>query len=184
MDHKRMTDTWPTDQPILTTDRLRLRSLDSGDAGRLAILRSSPEVNRYLDRPKLIDTKEAEAFVAKISTGIAGQKWLYWALCPKGQQKLIGTICLWNFSEDRTLAEIGYELLSAWQGQGLMDEALKAVLKYAFEHTSLQTIEAFTRPMNRASTLLLERNGFRLDAGGRSSGDIGYLVYQLGKADH
>ena len=183
MDHKRMTD-WPTDQPILTTDRLRLRSLDSGDAGRLAILRSSPEVNRYLDRPKQIDTKEAEAFVAKISTGIAGQKWLYWALCPKGQQKLIGTICLWNFSEDRTMAEIGYELLSAWQGQGLMDEALKAVVKYAFEHTSLQTIEAFTRPMNRASTLLLERNGFRLDAGGRSSGDIGYLVYQLGKADH
>jgi [ribosomal protein S5]-alanine N-acetyltransferase len=143
------------------------------------VIRSNAEVNRYLDRPKHVSTEEAEAFVVKISEGIARQECLYWAICPAGQKELAGTICLWNFSEDRTRAEVGYELMPAWQGQGLMDEALKSVVKFAFERTSFRTLEAFTHPLNRASKRLLERNGFRPDKGSMSGGDSGHLIYRL-----
>ena len=49
----------------------------------------------------------------------------------------------------------------AFQGIGVMDEALKKVLEFGFNHLKLHTIEAYTQKNNRSSTKLLERNGFK-----------------------
>jgi len=155
-----MANTQPSPFPVLTTARLALRQLGPADAPALAALRSDEQVNRYLSREGPVSVADAAAFIEKINRGIAEGEWLYWAICWRGQPELLGTICLWQFSADRSTAEIGYELCPRHQGQGVMDEALKQVIAFGFEDLGLAALEAFTHQDNAASTRLLHRNHF------------------------
>ena len=71
--------------------------------------------------------------------------------------------CLWNFMEENTSAEIGYELLPDHQGKGIMQEALVNILDFVGNILQLQQIEAYIHQDNTASRRLVERNGFYLD---------------------
>ena len=142
--------------PTLTTERLTLRQLSLNDEHEIFILRSDSEINKYLDRPMSNTTEDARNFINKIIEN----KLLYWAITLSNKNILIGTICLFGFSEDDDKCEIGYELLSDFQGQGIMKEAAAKVIEYAFEATGLQKIEAFTHNDNRNSTRLLEQLRF------------------------
>ena len=78
---------------------------------------------------------------------------------------LIGVVCLWNFTEDLRTAELGYELMPAFQKQGFMQEAISSVLHYGFEQIFLDNIEAFTHKKNKNSIKLLKKNGFTRSPG-------------------
>jgi [ribosomal protein S5]-alanine N-acetyltransferase len=54
----------------------------------------------------------------------------------------VGTICLFGFSDEHSNCEIGYELLTNFQGQGIMKEATEKVIDYAFKTIKVQKIEA------------------------------------------
>ena len=151
--------------PKLTSLRLTLRQLVESDAPSIFSLRSNPEVNQYLGRPLQKSIAEAQAFIEKINCGIAQDESMYWAISLQGNPNLIGTICLWNFSENLKIAELGYELLPDFQGQGIMSEALPCVLNYAFETLALDSVLAYTHIENTASRKLLEQQGFVLDTG-------------------
>ena len=73
---------------------------------------------------------------------------------------MIGSICLWNFSEDRKTAEVGYDLSPTFQKQGMMDESMKKVLNFGIEEEGFVRFEAHTHYQNIGSIKLLERNGF------------------------
>ena len=60
-------------------------------------------------------------------------------------------------------AEIGYELHPDHQGKGFMQEAIKAVMDFAYEVLELDCLVALFEPGNSASVKLLERNGFQHD---------------------
>jgi len=162
--------------PVLASERLVLRQLAMQDAAAMFSLRSDDRVNRYIGRPKQTKIAEAEAFIHEITQN----RLLYWAICTKDSTDLIGTICLWNFSEDKTSAEAGYELLPDFQGQGFMDEALKRIIAYSFEEISLQALCAFTHPENEASKRLLERNGFKPAADQKEAAAENLTKYILG----
>ncbi len=83
-----------------------------------------------------------------------------WAISYKDTEKALGTICLWNFNKDQTIAELGYDLATEHQGKGIMSEAVKAVIAYGFDTLELNKIEAFTHFENTASIHLLEANRF------------------------
>ena len=93
--------------PELQSTRLKLRSLEDKDLTALYALRSSEQVNRYLDRPPARSVEDVQAFISKIRDGIAGNQSFYWAITLKDQPGLIGTICIWNLSVDRKTAELG-----------------------------------------------------------------------------
>jgi ribosomal-protein-alanine N-acetyltransferase len=73
----------------------------------------------------------------------------------------VGTICLFGFSDEKDVCEIGYELLTNFQGQGIMKEASEKVIDYAFNTIKVQKIEAFIHKDNQSSIKLLERSSFR-----------------------
>lgn len=147
--------------PILTTERLLLRQLAITDADDLLRLRSDGGVNRYLNRPPAtIDS--VLAFIQNILDTTNGLKY-YWAINLADDPTLIGTICLWNFSADGSVADIGYELSPQHQHKGIMTEALQAVVKYGFEQLKLTTIIGVTVFENADSVSVLTRNGFILD---------------------
>lgn len=148
--------------PILYTDRLQLRQLEIEDNAAILQLRSDENVNRFIDRKQMESIEEADVFIEKIYDSIEENKCLYWAISFKTQKKLIGTICLWNIDLEKNEVEIGYELKPEFQGKGIMDEALKQVLAFAFNTLGFVAVVAFTHRINFNSSRLLLNNNFIL----------------------
>ena len=86
---------------------------------------------------------------------------LYWAITLSDRNILVGTICLFGFSDENDKCEIGYELLRNSQGQGIMKEAAEKVIDYAFNTIKVQKIEALIHRDNQRSIKLLEKLSFR-----------------------
>jgi [ribosomal protein S5]-alanine N-acetyltransferase len=149
--------------PVLITENLLLRQLSTDDAPEIFALRSNEQVNRYIDRNKAESLDDALTFIDLINKSIANNESIYWVLQLKNDFKVIGTICLWNLSQEDGKAEIGYELLPAFQGKGLMQEAMSGIIEYGFNVMQLQTIEAWTVMQNQASIRTLQNNGFVVD---------------------
>ena len=76
----------------------------------ITFLRSETSVNQFVARPTSKTEEEAIAFIDSIHLGIDKDAFLYWAITTKNQGAMIGTICLWNFSEDMSSAEVGLDL--------------------------------------------------------------------------
>lgn len=151
--------------PQIVTERLLLRQLSLNDAEEIFALRTNEIVNKHLDRSKPASLDEVKDFIKKINLGIQANESIYWAICLKEQTKLVGTICLWNFSDQENKAEIGYELLPQFHGKGMMQEAFLKVTEFAFHTLRLDTIEAWTTTSNESSKKILERNGFKRNLG-------------------
>lgn len=148
--------------PQLLTERLLLRQLSLKDEEEIFTLRSDATVNKYLDRPKASSIEDARAFINKINLGVHSS--FFWAICFKEEIKLLGTICLWNFSEEENKAEIGYELLPQFYGKGIMQEAFFKVVEFGFQNLELSSIDAWTTIQNVHSIKILERNLFKRNA--------------------
>jgi ribosomal-protein-alanine N-acetyltransferase len=147
--------------PTLTTERLTLRQPLESDAQQLFLLRSNAIVNKYLERQPSETVQEALHFIGKVNENFKHKEGLYWAIAQTGNEKLIGTICLFDFSYEPKKCEIGYELLPDYQGQGIMTEALKKVIAFTFQTLGLETIDAFTHKDNQRSTKLLQKFHFQ-----------------------
>lgn len=154
-----MLKTLPT-FPILITERLTLRQPTANDAEQMLLLRSNPLVNQYLDRKPTESLAAAAGFIEKVNENFSKGAGLYWAITQSGNKELIGTICLFDFSTEEGKCEIGYELLPAYQGKGIMREALKKVVHFAFQTLGVKCIEAFTHEDNQGSNQLLVNIGF------------------------
>ena len=147
--------------PILATERLTLRQLVIDDEQEIFTLRSDSEVNKYLGRRVSNTIEDARNFINKVNENINKNDSLYWAITLGDTNILVGTICLFSFSDENGNCEIGYELLTNFQGQGIMKEAVKKVIDYAFKTLKVQKIEAFLHRDNQSSINLLEKFSFR-----------------------
>lgn len=147
--------------PILTTERLTLRELSLNDAQHIFALRSDREVNKYLDREPSKTIDEAIHFIHKIRALVKNNESVYWAITLTENSTFAGAICLYAFSDNPDKCEIGYELLSDFQGKGIMHEAANKVLGYAVQILNIQIIEALTHKNNIHSIKLLEKLDFK-----------------------
>ncbi len=149
--------------PVLTTGRLVLRQLNAGDAQAIFLLRSDAQVNRFLGRQAATSVEDAHAFIQKINSSIQNREGMYWAITLKEDASLVGTICYYNLSAATATAEIGYELLPAFQGKGIMQEAISAVIAFGFTAMELKKIVGVPHAHNENSIRLLEKNKFSRD---------------------
>ena len=147
--------------PILITERLTLRQLLITDEQEIFTLRSDSEINKYLDRQVSKTVEDARNFINMVNENINKNDSLYWAITLKDRNILVGTICLFGFSDENETCEIGYELLTNFQGQGIMKEAAEKVIDYAFNTIKVKKIEAFFHRDNQRSIQLLEKLSFR-----------------------
>ena len=147
---------------ILTTNKLVLRKLTSDDAEAIYRIRSDEKIAEFLDRPICKSMDEAKEFIQKVCEGYEKNEICYWAITEKGNNELIGTICLWKILKDKMKAEIGFELIPAYQGKGIMKEAIPKVIDFAFNELKLKTIEGEVAKENQRSIRVMEKNGFKI----------------------
>ncbi|WP_374347133.1 GNAT family N-acetyltransferase [Chitinimonas sp.] len=144
----------------LRTERLLLRPMRPSDADDLFAVFSDPEVMRYWSTPPWTSREQAEQLIARDLQTLASGEHLRLGLIRKADERLIGNCSLFNFMPQCRRAEIGYGLASNAWGQGLMHEALSALLHFAFDTLQLHRLEADIDPRNAASAKALTRLGF------------------------
>ncbi len=151
------------------------------DDQAIYLQRSSEVVNKYIARVPMADVAEAQAWITRINKSIDEGQNINWAITLRNSGTFIGLICLWNFSEDRNIAETGYELSGAYHGKGYMTEALQRVLNYGFTELNLKTITAYTHRENTNSLHLLKKNGFTWNKGEVDEGFPHNVIYSISK---
>ncbi|MAP81468.1 MAG: GNAT family N-acetyltransferase [Aequorivita sp.] len=145
--------------PIIITERLTLREILLSDIDRIHFFRTDKAINKFIKRDP--QTREMTiAFIEKVTANMRNNKCYNWGISTKESNELIGTICLWNFSEDKKTAEVGYDLDPQFHGKGIMSEALKAVLNFALTRGGFKIVQAYTDYRNFPSKKLLKQHGF------------------------
>jgi RimJ/RimL family protein N-acetyltransferase len=150
------TDTLPT----IPARRLHLRWLDERDVPALFAIFSHPEVMRYWSRLPMTELSEARELLEEIRECFDRRSLFQWGVALSDGDRVVGTCTLSHVDERNRRAEIGYALARERWGEGLMTEALTALLDFAFGELRLHRIEADVDPANAASLGLLEKLGF------------------------
>lgn len=153
-----------TPYPVLQTERFTLRKVDISDAKYIFSLRSDQAYANATGIQRYQSMEEALSYVQRIEREIEKNQVLMWSIEMKDTRDYVGGICLWNLSEDRKQAEIGYDLLPVHRGHQYLQEVIEAVIRYAFEVMNLDRIVAEeVRVDNVKSIRVLELYGFILE---------------------
>ena len=134
----------------LVTRHLVLRPLETGDATGLHAFFSDPEAMRMWG-PVHADVARTQAWVEAALSGARDQT-LEYAILRNGEA--IGRAGIWR------AGEIGFFLRRDCWGQGLMREALGALLPQFFDRLGLTRIVADVDASNLASMRVLTSLGF------------------------
>ncbi len=144
----------------LKTKRLVLRPFSLADVEDVFEYATSPGWGKYLLRPpKPYMRRDAEESVAR-SLLMPWDSHPRFAMVLDG--KVIGSISV-RVEADNQRAEVSYSLSSYQWGKGLMPEALKGVLTWAFDAYNLRKVFARIHVDNKQSRRVAEKLGMKLE---------------------
>lgn len=154
-----------SDFPVLDTPRLQLREITLSDAPAVFKIRSDERVMQYIGKPPQKDIREAEQQIQNYLDTYQQNEAINWAICLREKpDQLIGTVGFWKMDKVNHRTEIGYTLQYDYWRQGIMTEAITAVIEYCFKVLDFHSIEANTDPENEGSGGVLEKLGFVQEA--------------------
>ena len=145
--------------PRLETERLVLRPFTLADAPDVFVYASDPKVTDFLfwgPHERLQETEEyLTAVLRQYETGEDGP----WGIALRETDKIIGNIHLMDMDAKHCKAEVGFVLARAYHNQGIMTEALKAVLEFALGELGLNRVEGFCAVDNQSSGAVMRKAG-------------------------
>ena len=147
--------------PQIETSRLRLREAIGGDAQALYGIYSREDVVRYWDHPAWTQVSQADDLIKLALDGFAAYKMFAWCVTLRDSGVVIGTCCLFDYSQEHKTAEIGYAFHPDHWGQGYALELMPPLLAFGFESLDLNRIHAAADPRNLASLKILLNHGFQ-----------------------
>lgn len=162
-------------------ENLVLRKLCKDDNLKIYEIRSNQDIAKYLDRPICQSLEEADNFITKVNNGISRGEYFYWGITLADENEVIGTISIWNISEDKTKGDIGFELLPEFRGKGIMTKSLRLIIDYAFQELNFDELFGEVDPQNGKSINLMKKHGFEL-FDENSSGPT--VIYRLTKENY
>lgn len=142
----------------IETERLILRDWNIDDVDDIYDYAKNPNVGPHAGwKPH-----ESKSESLEIMQTLFIDKYDSWAIVLKENGKVIGSIC---YEEDvrrpgSGCRELGYAIGEDYWGKGLMTEAAKAVLQFAFEQMELEMVSIYRSPRNKRSGRVIEKCGF------------------------
>lgn len=149
-----------TTAPVIETARLWLRPLDVAQYLHLFSECSDAEISAYFG---FRTTEDLEKERDKYRKGVVtfNRHFHNFLLVHKETAEVIGACGYHTWFIYHNRAELGYAIYDdAHKNKGYMSEALKAVIRYGFEHMGLNRIEALVGPENVPSLTLIHNMGF------------------------
>lgn len=163
---------------IMKTERLFLREMQMGDLDRLYELYEDAAARRYLEPLSEDRAEEAEKLKAYIDVCYSFYGFGYWAVCDRESGEMIGRCGFRVVGFDgEFMVDTGWLIDARYRGQGLAEEAVRAVLSFAEETLELDEVTACIEEGNDISERLAKRCGFVYDKEVTSSGRL-YKLYR------
>ncbi|MBR5712385.1 MAG: GNAT family N-acetyltransferase [Lachnospiraceae bacterium] len=149
----------------IETERLILRRFRVEDAEDMfKNWTSDPEVTKFLSWPTHTSVETTRELVTDWVSRYEEGKTHNWGITLKGEDHVFGNIAVVSRDERTCSYEIGYCLGKAYWGQGIMAEALKAVIDYLFEgEDDLQRVYAAHDLRNPKSGRVMQKAGMHYD---------------------
>ena len=141
----------------LTTFRLKIRNLKSGDLNDFHVYRSNPEVTKYQGFD-VMTLEQARAFIKEQTDkqfGKAGE-WVQYAIENKETGKLIGDCAIKLDQYDTRIAEVGITISHLHQKKGFAKEVLRGILTFLFDTKQIHRVVEIVDAENAASIALLK----------------------------
>ncbi|MEM9928500.1 MAG: GNAT family N-acetyltransferase [Bacteroidota bacterium] len=148
--------------PLLKTERLLLRQLRVDDFPSLVRHANNRSITDRIVNMQFPYREPQAAFrLACVNKGFKQQSHFCFAIIHREREECTGEISL-HLNADKTAAELGYWLGEMYWNQGLITEAIAAVVTFGRERLELQRIQATCDLDNLGSKRVLEKNGFAL----------------------
>ncbi|MCL1795322.1 MAG: GNAT family N-acetyltransferase [Clostridia bacterium] len=147
--------------PTIDTERLTLRRMTMADADDVFAYSSDPEVSRHVLWDAHRSIQDSRAYLRYILRQYRVNGPSSWGIEHSGAGRMIGTIGFMWWNREYRSAEVGYSLAREYWNQGLMTEALRAVIRFGFDEMQLYRIEAQHETLNPASGRVMEKAGMR-----------------------
>lgn len=149
--------------PVLETERLRLRRLTMRDAQDIYEYSRDPQVAQHVLWDAHRSIGESRAYLRYMLRKYRANEPASWGIELKVTGKIVGTIGYMWIQADNAAAEVGYSLSRAHWGRGIMTEALRAVIDYAFDALRLNRVEAIHETDNPASGAVMRKCGMQYE---------------------
>ena len=148
------------DEAVLEGGGVRLRAFREEDAARVVEACRDERTRAWLgDLPSPYDEEAALSYI-RGRTGVRARgDGLSWAVADLASDELLGSVGLFDLTDDLAYGEVGYWTHPAARGRGVMTAAVGLVLTHAFETLGLQRVKAYAARDNAASRRVLEANG-------------------------
>ncbi len=170
----------------LETKRLILRRATLDDAEAMFHnWASDPKVTKYLTWPTHANVAITQAVLQDWVTCYARQDYYQWMIILKEFDTCpIGSISVVSLDDSQATAEIGYCIGQPWWHQGIMSEALAAVIDYLFEQVGILHVKAKHDTNNPYSGAVMRKCGMRyqgiqLQAGTNNQGPCDIATYLI-----
>ena len=146
---------------MLETKRLILRHWEDSDAESLFEYAKDPDIGPIAGWPVHQNIDESREVIRNVLSGKEA-----YAICLKADGKAIGTIELklngrTDMTERDDECEAGYWLGKPFWGQGIMPEAVREILRHAFEDIGMTKVWIGYYEGNNKSKRVQEKCGFR-----------------------
>jgi ribosomal-protein-alanine N-acetyltransferase len=147
---------------VLATANLRLAPLVSTDRADLFAHLSDAATVEFMDIPPMADLTAADAMI-DWAAGLAVSGGAWWAMRDT-TGTFVGTAGIVVHERHRgARGEVSYNVVRRRWRNGVMTEALPAIVAHAHGPLGLRRLEALVTPGNVASGALLRRFGFRCE---------------------
>ncbi|MBQ7346250.1 MAG: GNAT family N-acetyltransferase [Oscillospiraceae bacterium] len=156
----------------LETERLILRQFRQGEEDAIfENWASDAEVTKYLSWPTHTSSEVSKMVLDSWVEGYGKDDFYLWAISLKDRGgDPIGSISVVAQDDAIGKVEIGYCIGKRWWHQGIMTEALEAVMSFLFEQVGAQRIEACHDPRNPHSGDVMRKCGMEYEGTLRRSG--------------
>lgn len=154
----------------LNTPRLLLRRAVREDAQPMfKNWANDPEVTKYLTWPTHSSVEVSQWVIDSWIADYEKEDTYQWMIVLKELEAPIGSISVVKQNSDIGKAEIGYCIGKAWWHQGIVSEAVKAVMDFLFDEVGMNRIEARHDPRNPHSGNVMKKCGMNYEGTLRQS---------------
>lgn len=143
---------------MLETEKIRLRTFNTGDQDFLYELNNDKRVNKYLSYDSM-SMKKCIDYINAWNNNFGNELLNVYNVVLKNVDKPIGLIFLVRREEQQKI-ELGYRFLPAYWGKGYCREAAKILIKTFFQNNDDEEIHAETHHENVNSISFLVKLGF------------------------
>lgn len=149
--------------PVLETERLILRPITMDDAEATFEYAKDPESSRFMPWETHRSMADTIAYLETIPKNYAAKERINFAITLKPELKFIGSCGFHNFSPPHHRVMMGYLLDRKYWGNGYMTEAVREMIRFAFEEMGMHRVAATCDYDNIRSANVMERCGMTLE---------------------